>query len=51
VLSPAEETLLYQRYVSLSSHWNPANDSNSKFDTVFINRPGNKGLRMVHRNE
>jgi hypothetical protein len=32
-------------------HWNPANDWNSKFDTVFINRPGNNGLRMVHPNE
>jgi hypothetical protein len=38
VLSPAEETLLYQRYVQLSYHWNPANDWNSKFDTVVINR-------------
>ena len=38
VLSPAAETLLNQRYVHLSFHWNPANDWNSKFDTVVINR-------------
>jgi hypothetical protein len=50
-LGPTEETLLYQRYVQLSSHWNPANDSNSKFDIVVINRLGDNGLRMVHPNE
>jgi hypothetical protein len=42
---------LYQRYVQLSYHWNPANDSNGKFDTVVINRPSDNGLRMVHPNE
>jgi len=51
VLSPDEETLLYQRYVQLSYHWNLANDWASKFDTVVINRPGDNGLRMVHPNE
>jgi hypothetical protein len=51
VLNPAEETLLYQRYVQLSYHWNPANDWNSKLDTVFINRPGDNGLRTEHPNE
>ncbi len=50
-LGPTEETLLYQRYVQLFYHWNPANDSNSKFDTVDINRPGDNGLRMVHPNK
>ena len=51
VLSPAEDTLLCQRYVHLSFHWNPVNDWNSKFDIVVINRPGDNGLRMVHPNE
>jgi hypothetical protein len=41
VLSPAEETLLFQHYVQPYSHWNPANDWKSKFDTVVPNRPGN----------
>jgi hypothetical protein len=50
-LSPAEELFLYQSYVQLSCHWNPANDWNSKFDTVVIKRPSDNGLRMVHPNE
>jgi hypothetical protein len=51
VLSPAEETLLFQHYVQPYSYWNPANDCKSKFDTVVINRSGNNGLRRVHPNE
>ncbi|HEY0286815.1 MAG TPA: DUF2235 domain-containing protein, partial [Pseudomonas sp.] len=50
-LSPTEEALLYQCYVHLSSHWNPATHSTAERDTVFINRPGDNDLRTEHPNE
>ncbi|MDC6382988.1 DUF2345 domain-containing protein, partial [Pseudomonas graminis] len=50
-LSAAEESLLYRRYVHLSSHWNPATNMNANADVAFINRPSDNGLRTEHPNE
>ncbi len=50
-LSPAEETLLYQRYIHLSAHWNPVTHPSAERDTLFTNRPGENYLRTVHPNE
>jgi hypothetical protein len=51
VLSPAEETLLYQRYVQLSYHWDPVTHPSAERDTPFTKRPGENYLRTVHPNE
>ncbi|WP_408980632.1 T6SS phospholipase effector Tle1-like catalytic domain-containing protein [Pseudomonas sp. B21-015] len=51
-LSSQEEELLFQRYVHLSDNWNAAkNLNNSDLDVVFINRPTDNSLRVVHPNE
>ncbi|WP_238591848.1 phospholipase effector Tle1 domain-containing protein [Pseudomonas abietaniphila] len=50
-LTTAEEQLLYQRYVHLSSHWTPVTHDMAQRDFVFINRPGDNGRRTVHPNE
>jgi type VI secretion system secreted protein VgrG len=50
-LTPLEEALLYQRYVHLSSHWNPVTNGTAERDLVFINRPAYNDRRTVHPNE
>jgi type VI secretion system secreted protein VgrG len=50
-LNATEESLLYRRYVHLSSHWNPATNMNASSDVVFINRPTENNLRREHPND
>ena len=51
-LSVDEEELLFQRYIHLSANWNAAKDwNNSDLNIVFINRPTENYVRVVHPNE
>ncbi|MGF6152563.1 T6SS phospholipase effector Tle1-like catalytic domain-containing protein, partial [Pseudomonas fluorescens] len=50
-LSLDEEALLVGRYIHLSANWNAAKGfNNSDLDIVFINRPAENHVRVVHPN-
>jgi len=50
-LSLDEDELLLRRYIHQSAHWNAVHDYNeSRLDIVFINRPAENHVRVVHPN-
>ena len=50
-LSLDEEELLFRRYIHLSANWNAAKGWNSSdLNIVFINRPAENYVRVVHPN-
>ncbi|WP_192559326.1 type VI secretion system tip protein TssI/VgrG [Pseudomonas allokribbensis] len=50
-LSLNEQEILSQRYIHLSSNWNAAKGFNeTELNILFINRPADKYVRMVHPN-
>jgi type VI secretion system secreted protein VgrG len=50
-LSLDEDELLVRRYIHQSAHWNAVHDYNeSRLDIVFINRPAENHVRLVHPN-
>jgi type VI secretion system secreted protein VgrG len=51
-LNVFEQELLFHRYIHLSANWNAANGwNNSGLDIMFINRPDENYVRVVHPNE
>ena len=51
-LNVFEQELLFHRYIHLSANWNAANGwNNSGLDIMFINRPAENYVRVVHPNE
>ncbi|MBP5943920.1 MULTISPECIES: type VI secretion system tip protein TssI/VgrG [unclassified Pseudomonas] len=50
-LTPNEEALLLARYIHLSANWNTTEELNgSELNILFINRPAENFVRVVHPN-